>query len=147
TVLADFVGLVIDTLVRLANPAPVPVAHAGKKKQTDFDSLHDQWLHALRAPESELHASKSELTQLTEQVRSWQRPVSLAASAPFRLCFRLEEPPKQDDQAISTEGVWTVRYLLQAQDDPSLLVDVASAWSPQGQRAAILQRGGFRPQE
>jgi SNF2 family DNA or RNA helicase len=37
--------------------------------------------------------------------------------------------------------------LLQAVDDPSLLVPVAEVWDARGRRAALLQRNGFNPRE
>ena len=72
----------------------------------------------------------------------WRRPIELAASAPFRLCLRLEEPKpgpqREHDQ-------WRVGYLLQAMDDQSLLVPVKSAWKASGHEAVVLNRDGFRP--
>jgi hypothetical protein len=150
-VLTDFVALVVDALVRAAaagESAPAPVRR-GRKKAA-FDSLHDQWLHALRAPEGELHGTARELAGLGEQVRAWQRPLAVAAAAPFRLCFRLEEPPANGEDgaaSVPADGTWNVRYLLQARNDPSLLLDVAEAWTPHGPRARILQRDGFQPRE
>jgi hypothetical protein len=40
---------------------------------------------------------------LAEQARTWRRPVEIAASAPFRLCFRLEEPRAETGKAA---GRW-----------------------------------------
>ena len=86
----------------------------------------------------------AELARLAEQVRAWRRPIELAASAPFRLCLRLEEPKpgpqREHDQ-------WRVGYLLQAMDDQSLLVPVKSAWKPSGREAVVLTRDGFQPRE
>ncbi len=141
-VLADFLGIMVDALVRSAtagSEVAVSTRRAGRKAPK-FDSLHDQWLYALRSPEGDLHAGAGELTRFAEQVRRWQRPVAVAAAAPFRLCFRLEEP-EADDEA------WTVRYLLQAKDDPSLLIPAADAWAAKGQAAAILRRGDFNHRE
>jgi SNF2 family DNA or RNA helicase len=149
-VLADFVGAVVDALARsaAAEPAIAPVRRT-RRKAPSFDSLHDQWLHALQAPEGELRGTASDLAQFAEQVRTWQRPVAVSAAAPFRLCFRLEEPAAngEGEEDIRVEDTWGVRYLLQARDDPSLLLDVDDAWAPRGPRAKVLQRDGFRPRE
>jgi SNF2 family DNA or RNA helicase len=150
-VLSEFLALVVDVLVRSAAGSDA-VALAGRragKTKPSFESIHDQWLYALRAPEGRLQGTAAELTQLAEQVRAWQRPLASAAAAPFRLCFRLEEPPTngEGNGGFTAGGEWTVRYLLQAQDDPSLLVSVADAWAARGRQAAVLQRGGFSPRE
>lgn len=100
---------------------------------------HDQWLGALRSLDGVIDSSSSEMAKLADQTREWRRPIMISAAAPFRLCFRLEEPDKSPD--------WRVRYLLQASDDPSLLVPVADAWKAKGRVAAALKRGKFDPRE
>src|SRR5205085_6081109 len=116
-------------------------------KPKSFESLHEQWFFALRSPgRGELTGSDAELAALAEQVIEWRRPVDVSTTTPFRLCFRLEEPPP-DREAESKRrrakpvSSWYVRYLLQAVDDPSLLVPVAGIWSAKGQQAALLKRG------
>jgi SNF2 family DNA or RNA helicase len=151
TVLSAFLGLAVDELVRSSVAPPLPRLHrpGPSPKAPAFDSVHDQWLHALRAPDPRLRGTELELSQLVEQVRAWRRPVALAAEAPFRLTFRLEEPPPngEADTGVRVDDRWTVRYLLQAKDDPSLLVSADEAWSARGERAAVLRRGGFLPRE
>jgi len=156
TVLTAFLAEVMDYLVRSALPSSAPLAPArrpARKKLPAFDSIHDQWLHALRAPVSVMYGEGTELQRLAEQVREWRRPIAVSTSAPYRLCFRLEEPPEDSGPALehrpSTNGKrpWHVRYLLQALDDPSLLVPVAEVWKARGQKAALLQRDRFNPRE
>jgi SNF2 family DNA or RNA helicase len=142
----------VDTLVRSSEPSVAPVARSaqrGRKAVPTFASLHDRWLHALRAGDGTLTGSAADLNQLVEQVRSWQRPITVSVGAPFRLCFRLEEPPEDNDgtKPISSRGDWQVRYLLQAADDPSLLIPVAAAWVPKGQYAAVFQARSFNARE
>src|SRR5262249_26471403 len=112
------------------------------------------WLYALRAPEGRLDAPAAEVGRLAEQVRTWQRPAAVATAAPFRLCFRLEEPhgPEQPEPGFSVDGDWPVRYLLQAQGDPrraapALLAPAAARGGAGGRRAAVLQAPGFPPRE
>jgi SNF2 family DNA or RNA helicase len=148
-VLGEFVDAVVDALVRGA-AAPPLVAIPGRlrKARTGFDSIHDQWLHALRTGDGTLRGAQAELTKLAEEVQSWQRPLQASSASAFRLCFRLEEPPPATNGSTVRSGNrWTVRYLLQAQDDPSLLVPAEDAWKPRGRHAALLQRQGFRPRE
>ena len=64
----------------------------------------------------------------------WQRPIAIAASSPYRLCLRLEEPPEPgpDEQAQALRQVgWYLRYLLQPHDDHSLLLPAQTVWKNQ----------------
>ena len=56
--------------------------------------------------------------------------------APFRLCFRLEEPEDCRDN-------WRVEYWLQSRDDPSMLVVVSDAHDLARRKASLLKRTGF----
>src|SRR5262249_3211517 len=95
----------------------------------------------------------AELARLAEQVRDWRRPIALSTAAPFRLCFRLEEPPEEGNgespkgRRKARHPAWYVRYLLQAADDPSLLVPADDAWPARAKSAAVLRRGDFNPRE
>jgi SNF2 family DNA or RNA helicase len=161
-VLSEFITEVADGLIRSASApdsrSPVPASRHNKARS--FESLHDQWLHALRNVDGAMKGDASELARLAEQVREWQRPVAAQAATPLRLCFRLEEPEEQDGETLGgvatarassrvspSQGKWHVRYLLQAADDPSLLVPAAQVWNARGRQAALLKRGEFRPRE
>ena len=154
TVLQAALGVFLDHLVREGAPTP-PRKPSGKKAKAAFDSLHDQWLHALRSEQAALEGTSAELQQLATQVRDWQRPLTATTATAFRLCFRLEEPEAEstDELArsprrkVASSQEWYVRYLLQALDEQSLLVPVADAWQPKKTNAKVLQRGGFKPRE
>ncbi len=144
-VLSAFLTRACDYLVRCpaapgetALPAP---RRRGKAPAPAFDSLHEQWLHALRAPDGHMDGDAGELARFAASVREWRRPLSVSLAAPFKLCFRLEEPEEGETDA------WYVRYLLQAVDDPSLLVPAEKAWAARGRTASLLKRDAFQPRE
>jgi SNF2 family DNA or RNA helicase len=137
TVLAEVLGTLVDQLVRTSERPSV--SRSGR-----FATLHDQWLHALRSPDGRMKGDPEELARLAEQVRQWRRPIEVAASAPFRLCLRLQEP---ETDTGKNAGRWRVAYLLQAIDDLSLLIPAEVVWKGSGREAAILGRDGFRPRE
>jgi SNF2 family DNA or RNA helicase len=153
--LESFIGEVVDYLVR-SSSAP--------KKVSFIESAHDHWLNALRSLDGVIDSASSEVAKLADQAREWRRPIAVSAAAPFRLCFRLEEPDEESGEAeesmngsqkkarvpfqpVSYSSSWYVRYLLQASDDPSLLVPVANAWKAKGRAATALKRGRFDPRE
>ncbi len=149
-VLEDFLRRMVDHLVRSSGPAAAEPAQVRRgrpaRKTPGFDSLHDQWLHALQTPDGLLAGDQGELAQLLEQIQKWRRPISVTAAAPFRLCFRLEEPEEEVPSAPGQEQ-WFVRYLLQAAADPSLLIPVREAWNPPKPTAALLRAGEFHAKE
>src|SRR5579871_1350441 len=150
-VLTTFLDAACDYLVRAvaeANSAPfAAVARPRRSKVAAFDSLHDQWLYALRSPDGRMQGETKELDDFAAQVREWRRPLFLSLAAPFRLCFRLEEPLLEGEDADITDASWYVRYLLQSVEDPSLLVPVEKAWSKKGAVTPLLRRDDFQPRE
>jgi hypothetical protein len=153
-VLSEFIDATVDFLVRSANTST-----SGGHPETPsaaFESLHDQWLHALRSSRGNMDGDPAALAQLAVQVKEWQRPLTASTATPFRLCFRLEEPDGNGDKSSITRAAreaWYVRFLLQSAHDPSLLVSAEEAWRARGgtkQRArqvSPLCQGGFNPQE
>jgi SNF2 family DNA or RNA helicase len=122
--LSGFISLMVDHLVRLAgreNFWHTPAAQRRPLKKNVFHSIHDQWLNALYSPNSEIEGKPEELLHLTTLVKEWNRPIRISTSTPFRLCFRIEEPKDGN-------GRWYVRYLLQANYDPSLLIPAEKIW-------------------
>ncbi len=147
-VLEGFLGRMLDYLVRFSAAGAAEPARRGRaaRKAPGFDSLHDQWLHALKAPDGLMTGAPGDLAQLQEQIQKWRRPISVTAATPFRLCFRLEEPEDTDAAAPGQEQ-WFIRYLLQAAADPSLLIPVREAWDPPKPTAALLGAGEFHARE
>ena len=151
TVLRTFVTAVVDSMVRDANDASDVAVPKGRRKEPAFDSVHDAWLSGLRSADGAVHATPEQLGQLRAQVSEWQRPIALTASAPFRVCFRLEEPPEpsgdEPDVAPTRQDGWYLRYLLQSHEDPSLLLPASSVWKTGGRRVREIERDGFNPRE
>jgi SNF2 family DNA or RNA helicase len=137
TALRAFLDEAVDYLVRRGYEGTA-------RERKSFESVHDRWLHALRASDGIIEIANHELAALAEQAREWRRPIAATAASPFRLCFRLEEP---DEESKQRKLGWHVRYLLQAADDQSLLVPVADAWEAKGRAATALKRGKFNPRE
>jgi SNF2 family DNA or RNA helicase len=150
SVLIDFISEIVDHLVRSTaseQSHPARRRRKGRPKPQTFDSLHDQWLYALKAPDGVMIGDEDELAELAMQVREWRRPITISMESPYRLCFRLEEPEdekeKEEKRSKPVRNSWYVRYFLQALDDPSLLIPVKDVWNPRGRKAALLKRGGF----
>ncbi|HSB72286.1 MAG TPA: SNF2-related protein [Candidatus Methylomirabilis sp.] len=144
--LREFLAAMTDHLVRTAGSEAsggAPGSHPRQEKAGEFASLHDQWLHALRSAEGTMEGGTAELGELARQVQEWRRPITVAAASPLRLSFRLEEPSSATDEGggrgKAARESWYVRYLLQPQDDPSLLIPVRDAWEPVGPSASLLR--------
>jgi SNF2 family DNA or RNA helicase len=145
-VLSGFLMGVVDHLVRSGQAGPPAIAP---------DSPDAQWLIALARDNPRIDGERAKLGELRERVRAWWRPLAISAASPFRLCLRLEEPEaivtdtaenQLYDSAIE-DRPWHLRYLLQANYDPSLMVTASHAWSARGREAEQLRRDGFDVRE
>jgi SNF2 family DNA or RNA helicase len=154
SVLTAFLTETVDHLVRLAGARALlaPRSHReARRKAAEFASLHDQWLHALRSPDGTMEGGVAALAEFAAQVHGWRRPITVTASSPFRLCFRLEEPgeggEERRERRMAPRDAWYVRYLLQPQDDPSLFIPAKDAWAPTGEQDPALSRWNGNLQE
>jgi SNF2 family DNA or RNA helicase len=153
TVLAGFIAQVVDFAVRGLTESSAPSARTAplpRARRPSFDNLHDQWLFALRSSDDRLKGEGAHLARFANTIGEWQRPIRVPVSAPFRLCFRLEEPEKHTDESSEAkdgQGAWHVRYLLQDVSDPSLLIPARHAWSVDESDTLPLKRCGFNVRE
>lgn len=129
--LTGFLDSLVDELVRSSS----------KAVQRFGPGLHDRWIEALHTPNAKVAGADGDLEAFEAQLRAWSRPVALSSAAPYRLCFRLEEP-ESDDRPL-----WRVRYFLQARSDPSLLIPAESVWKLKGIKPPFWAEGDFKPRE
>lgn len=134
--LASSMFLLRECLAELVDAvARIGVGTEQRVKGGTFDSLHDQWLYALKAPEGIMQGTGAELALLEAQVKEWQRKLFLLNGAPFKLCLRLEEPDAEANR-------WSVSYYLQSVEDPSLVMPVKEAWQAKGKLAQLFKERG-----
>jgi superfamily II DNA or RNA helicase len=164
SLLTDFIGQLADHLVRaavtvdeVARPQPRRTRSLPPRGR-EHASIHDQWVAALGSSDGAMRGDSKDLETFACQLNEWRRPLSVSERAPFRLCFRLEEPEDgEGDDRIAfgasgasavnessvTSGTWYVRYLLQSADDQSLLIPAASAWEASAKERSLLAHEGF----
>lgn len=146
SVLSGFLDQAVDTLIRFSQKDQPHCSTTRRKTKLSFNSIHDQWLNALSTPIGVMAGKPAELAEFATQVKTWQRPLSVATETPFRLCFRLEEPA-DELQSKQNEETWFVRYLLQDTVDPTLQIPVKEAWNAKEKKAKWLKRPGFNYHE
>jgi len=118
------------------------------------DNVHEQWVAALKRADGTFDATPSELEQLDEHLDEWTRSPETGGEHSVRLCFRLYAPEPDtatesatdDIVAVSLDG-WELELLLQAADDPSLLVEASTVWESTDTTQEVLERHLERPQE
>lgn len=144
-VLSQVLTDIVDVVARAGVGSWPPARPAARSKR---GAALDAVLEALAAPRPATLPDSPEIRALAGSVAVWHRRA--VTSAPrFRTCFRVV-PPGEDTG--SAEGpaaggaAWALEVLLQAADDPSLLVPAADVWD-QGRRLATLGHRLEDPQE
>ncbi len=127
-------------------------------------SIAEAWLTGLTATDPMVRGKASELAGFQQRIEGWQR-AAIPVSSPLRTCFRLVPPngesrPEQTPDARQERGAgggqaedgqgqstaWSLEFLLQAKDDPSLLVSAAEVWRAK-KRLRVFERTQDNPQE
>ena len=114
----------------------------------------EEWITALTEADPVVAAEEVELAALSEQLDAWRGAMEhYAAHRTFRTCFRLSAPEQPASPVVGepaspvAEEPWRVEILLQAKDDPSVLVPAQDVWSSNGDGLRVLGRLIEDPQE
>ena len=142
-VLAQVLTDVVDRVARNSvGPWPFPRAAARTKRTAPLGAVLD----ALAVASPTILPDSHEVRALAGAVTAWQRRAATGDSD-FRTCFRVVPPADSADGADSAEGpAWALEVLLQATDDPSLLVPATDVWKS-GRRLAVFSHQLDDPQE
>ena len=142
--IGDFLSSTIDAFAR---------QHADFERRGEARTIAEAWLDSLSSRSPIIAGSDASLAAFYEQYRAWAEPVPGATGDTFRICFRLEPPVPGDGPAARgrsrqlAAGPWTLHYLLQATDDPSLLIPADAVWQGRGSALKFLNRKFDAPQE
>jgi SNF2 family DNA or RNA helicase len=146
----EFLSTMVDTMAReLVQPEAQPIAEGEQRevigqRVTPYGPLPDtiggSWLSALTDLHTEARLRGREADQLYKEWQEWASQGLAAGNEAFRITFRLEPPS-------STDKPWALSYLLQATDDPSLLVPVGAIWRERGKVFTYLDRRFDQPQD
>ena len=135
-----FVGAVVDALARswLAEAA---WPEARWMSRQGMPSGPARWLEALSANRSAgARLAARRLGDLATEVAAWSDAALGGRSAPFRAALRLHPPGEESDR-------WHLDYLLQAADDPAVLLTAERVWRTDGAVARLAGRRVVEPQE
>ncbi|HEX6341447.1 DEAD/DEAH box helicase [Umezawaea sp.] len=128
TALRGALATLVDTGVR--------GALGGSVSLTRGRTPMDLWLRAL-VGEPVFEAGPADLVELRAKLGAWR--ASAERDSPVRVCFRLSSP---EQGGFANEG-WRLEFLLQAVDEPSVVVLAEQAWRDDG----VLWRWVDHPQE
>ena len=155
TIAADMLGAVIDACARRFLSGGLVQRRGRRRSRLAVEA----WLAALTGIDPVARADQLELAALAEQLEEWRHAMErYATHRTFRTCFRLsapEEPvqsPAEGPEVAANEvdpapRPWRVEILLQAKDDPSVLVPAHDVWSSNGAGLRVLGRVIEDPQE
>ncbi len=137
----EVVAAALDALTDAAARAALPVQAAPEPPTGTVTGVPAAWRRALTGTQRRFHGDPAQVRALAAELAAWQRE---AVGGEVRACFQLVEPtgPVAGDQA---EPPWTLRFALQAVDEPSLVVDADGLWRSGGGQA--LARRVSSPQE
>jgi len=132
--LTHFLNDFCDALARAWGKTAAPRFLRGE------DAPAFRWLEALFSADAALNLAPNLLQNLAASHRAWLRNLHVAGDAAFRIAFRLEAPELQTDP-------WLLHYLIQARDDPSLLIPAEEVWNTTRGALTQLGRRFEQPQE
>ena len=151
-ILQSFLEGLIDRAVRLWMPEAleVPLSKRVFASRENDGAIAHAWWAALRTPngQTKLPLLREHAGQRFYQAwKNWTYRAQPKVESSFRICFRLEPPDAEGTGDGPPSSQWTLRYFLQANDDPSLLVPAHEVWRERGEVLSYLNRRFDNPQE
>jgi SNF2 family DNA or RNA helicase len=133
--LVEFLDAAADLLLRQAAGRGAPA----RQRQ----SWESRFVTALAGSDPAFAIERSTEAGLLDQLTEWIAPARGSAARTPRLCLKLDPPDGGNGHARA----WDLRYLLQAADDPSLLLPADQVWASAAGRLRWMDRTFVAPQE
>jgi len=150
-VLTSFVQHLIDEAVR-AWSAPQDGRRRRRLSRLRLQgkNVGDVWWDALQGDTHAIEVPTSRRQDVARLYQAWQGWTYRAreeADVDYRLCFRLEPPDYGSQTEEATPLRWTLVYLLQSLNDPSLLIPASEIWRERGHMLSHLDTRLDKAQE
>lgn len=116
-----FLQTIADSVVRASLDEDIEseiVTHSSK-----LPNYQNQWIYNLINSQGYIDNPSKNLKSLSEKHSHWLRSLQVASNEHARVAFRLEEPSSK-----SRKKQWTLKFLLQSKDDPSLFIPAKAVW-------------------
>ena len=134
---SNFMDSMIDSTVRSSSieiNSDDPYSHYG------LSSLGSTWIHSLFSKSPEIPVDTSDQIKMLNEYKKWIDPIKIKKNNfKFRTCFKVIPPLKEED--------WTIEYLLQAKDDPSLMLPAKMIFEESVDTITYLNKKFNNPQE
>ncbi len=141
-----FLDAVADALVRDA--APSTARDRPRKDNRELPPWELRWRYSLTASDPSFEYAGLVEQPLIDEVQRWAAPVrpKVLTGTPYTIGYQLE-PPGSTPEASEFPDAWYLRFLLQANDDPSALVDARTVWQTRAPRLQLGERVFAHPHE
>lgn len=112
------------------------------------DQPAHSWLRALFTDNPAVKAASAQLQRLQNSYYAWLRNLHVAGDRTVRVALRLEAPAQHASNELRpASSDWQLHFLLQARDDPSLLIPASQIWQSSGNVLQAVGRQVEQPQE
>jgi SNF2 family DNA or RNA helicase len=130
TLVNHFIAAAVDATAR----------QALHKRKFKASTPGGAWLAGLGNEDPAVNLKPAAALSLYGDWKEWASQSDVAGDEKFRITFRLELPQGRSQ-------TWALNYLLQAADDPSLVIPAARVWRERGGTFKYLNRRFEQPQE
>lgn len=132
---SNFIDSMIDSMVRSSCSEL-----SSNNSEYNANSLGSIWIHSLFSKLPQIPVSTNEQIEMMNQYKKWIEPIRIKKNSfKFRTCFKVIPPLKEED--------WTIEYLLQAKDDPSLMLPARMIFEESVDTITFLNKKFNNPQE
>jgi SNF2 family DNA or RNA helicase len=133
----SFLNNITDNQLRLMVGSQSPLE---PRMMMSLPAVLQQWLQGLINSTNTIDAAGGERLETT--LKAWTLPLQyqLTGQALFRTCFQLLPPENQEPN-------WTLKYFLQAADNPEFIIDAATIWHQPVEKLVYENRTIEQPQE
>ena len=136
-IILSFLNNITDNQLRLMVGSQSPLE---PRMMMSLPTALQQWLQGLINANNTIDAAGGE--RLENTLKAWTLPLQyqLTGKALFRICFQLLPPENEEPN-------WTLKYFLQAADNPEFLIDAATIWHQSVEKLVYQNRTIEQPQE